>query len=161
MGEFEYEKVDEIKNIIDNSDHIIVNWIDALRPEETCNMPFLLNKKEKGVYFDEAHTVAPYTSATIKTIFTGKRYLDDYFDRLVEIVVYVDKIKIVETKKREKMMFITGSDELTKLDIVVFPKIYKRFAEPQIGDILLVTGKVEKRFDQLQLSVTVIKKLNN
>lgn len=86
--------LNEIKNIIDNSDHIIVNWIDALRPEETCNMPFLLNKKEKGVYFDEAHTVAPYTSATIKTIFTGKRYLDDYlykmdnFNELVQSKLY-------------------------------------------------------------------------
>lgn len=74
--------IESVKQRIDNSQHIILNWIDALRPEEVCNMPFLESLKGKGQYFDNAHTVAPYTSATLKTIFTGKKYLDDFLYKM-------------------------------------------------------------------------------
>ncbi len=167
-----FDKLGYNKNTLITNLEIILNYgeigelldSDDFKPEierlpELSKTEIMNSELEVFGFYLSDHPVTEYKLRYPKTV--ELRYLDDYFDRLVEIVVYVDKIKIVETKKREKMMFITGSDELTKLDIVVFPKIYKRFAEPQIGDILLVTGKVEKRFDQLQLSVTVIKKLNN
>jgi len=57
-------------------------------------------------------------------------------------------------------MFITGSDELSKVDIVLFPKIYNRYYDVNVGDIFHITGKVEKRFDQMQVVATILKKLN-
>jgi len=88
------------------------------------------------------------------------RHLDSYFDRVVELVIYVEKVKVIDTKKKEKMMFITGSDELSKVDIVLFPKIYNRYYDVNVGDIFHITGKVEKRFDQMQVVATILKKLN-
>lgn len=82
--------------------------------------------------------------------------IDRYFDKVMKTVVYVDKIKTIDTKKGEKMGFFTGSDELTNVDIVLFPKAYEKYKEVQVGDIIELTAKVEKRFDKMQLVVRMI-----
>lgn len=86
--------------------------------------------------------------------------LSSYFDKVVSVVIYTDKIKKITTKKNEEMLFITGTDELSKLDIVLFPKIYNNFMFVAEGDVLKITGRVEKRFDKLQLVANKIEKLN-
>ena len=85
--------------------------------------------------------------------------IESYFDKNINIIVYVDKIKEVNTSKGEKMAFINGSDELSTSDIVLFPKIYVKYNDITKGDIILVKGKVEKRFDKYQIVVSDIKKL--
>ena len=57
-------------------------------------------------------------------------------------------------------MFITGADEVNKIDLVLFPKIYNNYPNIKESDIILVNGKVEKRFDKMQIIVNDIKKLN-
>lgn len=110
-----------------------------------------------GFYLSN-HPITEYKLRSDKTI--DLRHLDSYFDRVVEMVVYVEKIKVIDTRKKDKMMFITGSDELSKVDVVVFPKIYSRYSGINVGDIVQVIGKVEKRFDQMQVVATILKKLN-
>ena len=61
---------------------------------------------------------------------------------------------------QEKMMFISGSDELSKIDIVVFPKVYKQIKHLENNDIIRIKGKVEKRFDEYQIIASQIIKLN-
>ena len=75
-------ELEELKEVINRKDHIVLNWMDALRPDEVCNMPFLNSLKDKGLYFENAHTVTPYTSATLKTIFKNELYLDDYLYKI-------------------------------------------------------------------------------
>ena len=58
------------------------------------------------------------------------------------------------------MMFLTGADELNKIDIVIFPKTYAKYPNIQIGDILYIKGKVEKRLDKYQIIAMNLKKLN-
>ena len=57
------------------------------------------------------------------------------------------------------MIFISGSDELSKIDIVVFPKIYKKIDKLEKDDIIKVKGKIEKRYDEYQLVASSIIKL--
>ena len=59
------------------------------------------------------------------------------------------------------MMFITGSDQLSQIDIVVFPRVYEISPEIEIGDILDIKGKIEKRYDQYQIITNKIIKLEN
>ena len=82
--------------------------------------------------------------------------INDYFDRIITTIVCIDKIKTIETKKKEKMAFMTGSDEVTSVDIVLFPRTYKLYDDIEIGDILSITAKVEKRYDEMQLIVRSI-----
>ena len=58
------------------------------------------------------------------------------------------------------MMFLTASDELAQTTIVIFPKTYQTINKIEVGDILKIIGKVEKRFDQYQIVATKITKLN-
>ena len=101
----------------------------------------------------------PVTKYKFKYSSVAINKLDSYFDKIVNTIVYVDKIKKITTKKGEEMCFITGSDEVSNLDIVMFPKIYNVYKDIKVGDILLLNGKIEKRFDKIQLVVNKAKKL--
>ena len=85
--------------------------------------------------------------------------IEKYFDKQIETVLNIDKIREIETKNKEKMIFISGSDELSKIDIVVFPKIYKKIDKLEKDDIIKVKGKIEKRYDEYQLVASSIIKL--
>ncbi len=78
--------------------------------------------------------------------------IDNYFNKSVKIAVMIDRIKEVDTKKGEKMAFVTGSDEFRQIDIVFFPKIYKEYKLTK-GSIILLEGRVEKRYDEYQIIV--------
>ena len=85
--------------------------------------------------------------------------IQDYFDKNINVLIYVEKIKEINTKNGDKMVFIDGSDELSKVDIVVFPKVYKKVNQIEMNTIYLVKARVEKRFDTYQLSAFDLKKV--
>jgi len=102
----------------------------------------------------------PITELKLKyTNIVNLNEIESYFDKVVNIIVYVDKVKEVNTSKGDKMAFISGSDELSTTDIVLFPRIYEKFNDINHGDIIFVKGKVEKRFDKHQIVVNNIEKL--
>ena len=84
--------------------------------------------------------------------------IENYFDKMIDTIVYIDKIKEINTSKGDKMCFISGSDEIAKIDIVLFPKVYEKYNTINKGDIAFIRGKVEKRFDKYQIVVNTIKK---
>jgi DNA polymerase-3 subunit alpha len=82
------------------------------------------------------------------------------FNRNVEALLYVDSIKEIETKKKDKMSFINASDELNTTEVVLFPTVYNQNKNITFGDIILVNGKVEKRFDKYQIIANEVHKIN-
>ena len=86
------------------------------------------------------------------------RNINNYFDKKINIVIMVDKLKEVNTKNNDTMCFITGSDEVDSIDIVLFPDVYKQ-SNIKIGDIVKINGKVEKRFDKYQIIANTIENL--
>ena len=83
-----------------------------------------------------------------------------WFDKNVDIIGTIDYVKEVETKKQDKMCFIKISDELASVDGVVFPQLYKTLNEIKKDKTVLISGKVEKRFDKYQIIVNNIKYLD-
>ncbi len=79
-----------------------------------------------------------------------------FFDKIIETIVYVDHIKEITTKKNEKMVFITGSDEISSVDVVLFPRVYSKYNIKK-GNILKLKAHVEKRYDKYQLVVNDLK----
>ena len=51
-------------------------------------------------------------------------------------------------------------DELNTVDIVLFPRVYEINNNINPGDIIKIRGKVEKRFDKLQIVVNELVKLD-
>ena len=59
------------------------------------------------------------------------------------------------------MLFITASDELATIDVVLFPKFYTLGTNINVGDIVEVSGHVEKRFDKYQLVANALEVIAN
>ena len=57
------------------------------------------------------------------------------------------------------MAFVSGSDETKMMDFTLFPKIYAKAKDLKRGDLYLITGTVEKRFNQTQVIVNQLKKV--
>jgi len=91
---------------------------------------------------------------------TNLDLIEDNFDKVINIVVNVDEKREIMTKKNEKMCFIKASDEEANCELTIFPKVYEKYMDIEENDVLLVRGRVEKRFDQFQIVVDRIKKLS-
>lgn len=86
--------------------------------------------------------------------------VEKYFNKFINVIVLVEKIKEITTKNGDKMMFILGSDEEMQRDFTVFPKEYEKYFTIQKGDIVKIFGKVEKRNGTYQIIVSKLWKLN-
>ncbi len=114
-----------------------------------------LTKIEKDLYgmYLSNHPTNMYTNEN--SITTNK--LSNYFDKNINIVLYFERKKQIDTKNGDKMMFISASDSYGMVDLVLFPKAYERFFNLNVPGIYKVFGKVEKRMSKLQIVVSDIK----
>ncbi|MEI4799969.1 DNA polymerase III subunit alpha [Bacillus sp. NPDC077411] len=71
--------------------------------------------------------------------------------KVQRVIVYLTNIKIIRTKKLQKMAFITFCDQNHEMEGVVFPETYIHFKERlQEGEIVLIEGTIEQRNNKLQ-----------
>lgn len=154
------------------------------------NMDVLLNYAELASYLDSEYALKPeiveYPEFTKKELMEQELqvfgfYLSNHpvteyklkypnivdlseipkhFDKVINTIVLVDKTREVNTKNGSKMLFISGSDEINTIDIVMFPNVYEKYSNIERGMTILVSGKIEKRFDKYQLVVSSIKVLD-
>ncbi|MBQ2639865.1 MAG: DNA polymerase III subunit alpha [Bacilli bacterium] len=118
-----------------------------------------LLEKEKEVYgfYLSHHPTTAYIKDNKYCI--QLKDIDKYFSKQVDCLILVDKVKVIDTKKKDKMAFITGSDETARVDFTLFPKTYNLYSNIERGDLLKVRGKVEKRLNKYQIIVEKIKYL--
>lgn len=136
---------------------------ESLKPvlveiEEFSKKEILLNELQVFGFYLSSHPTLEYKAKYPHTVMLSD--LNKYFDRSIETIVYIDKIKEINTKKNDKMAFVTGSDELNNVDIVLFPNVYEKYNNIEKGDIIKIKGKVEKRYDKLQIVVIDLTKLD-
>ena len=136
---------------------------DSLKPEiieveEYSKQELMKNELNVYGFYISNHPVTDLKLKYNNIIDIDK--IPDYFDKNISIIVYTENIKEINTKNNDKMAFINGSDEIEKIEIVLFPKLYKTTEKINVGDILFVRGKVEKRYDKYQISTFEIKKID-
>lgn len=134
----------------------------VMKPEiemqkEYDNTYLLEKEKEVFGFYLSSHPTTMYKKDNPYCITLNN--IGEYFSKKVDTLILVDKIKIIDTKKGDKMAFITGSDETGTMDYTLFPKIYKEYSNIQKGDLLKIRGNVERRLNQLQIIVERIKNL--
>ena len=155
-----------------NSLDIIINYGEVIKDlnEEYTLKPVLEEEIEYsnfekmehelelfGFYLSN-HPVMEYRKQYPTTI--SLKNIEMYFDKIIDVLVLVDSYKTIESKNNQKMAFLVGSDEARKLDFVLFPNIYELAPLIKKGDLLLIRGRVEKRFDKYQIVVNNLKQIN-
>ena len=85
--------------------------------------------------------------------------VNNNLNKKVECLVLIEKTKVIDTKKGDKMMFVTGSDEYGKVDFTFFPQAYKDYPVKN-GDVVKIDGHVERRYDVYQIIVEKVDKLS-
>lgn len=116
-----------------------------------------LTKHEIALYgfYISNHPTSKYL--TDKSITTN--IVEKYFDRFVEMVLYIERKKEIDTKTNEKMMFLNASDSYGEIELVMFPRTYNKFFGIPVPGVYQIKGKVEKRFSKLQIALYDIKKI--
>ena len=156
-----------IKTIINNLD-VLTNYAELAGsifdddiPKPSIDLYPEYSKRELLEY--EFETFGFYLSNHIITEYRSKynnhimiKDIEAHFDKNIKLIVYVERLKEVNTKSNNKMLFVTGSDEMGKIDLVLFPTVYSSVDEISKGNILLVDGRVEKRFDKYQIVVNKV-----
>ena len=149
------------KTLIDNLD-VIVNYGEIgsllqnqLKPiientgEFTSEEEMNLELEMFGFYISNH----PITKYKLKYETISINEAEKLLNKDVQLILLVNKITETNTKKNEKMCFITAVDEVSSLDLVLFPKVYEKY-DIHKSDIIKVDGRVEKRFDKIQLIVS-------
>lgn len=100
------------------------------------------------------HPVQKYRKNNITT-----NNIKEKFNKVISIYLLIENVREIKTKNKEKMAFVTASDEYNEVDVVMFPRVYEKNFNINRGDIVLLTGKVEKRINEYQIIVNKIEKL--
>lgn len=153
------------RTIIESLDELI-NYAEIASYNDEIPKPVLEIKPEyskKELMEAEYNAFGFYLSNHIITEYRAKynNYLkiseiENLFNKNINLIIYVDRIKEVNTKSNTKMAFITGADETSKVDVTIFPNLYEESSNIEKGDILVINGRVEKRYDKYQVVVNKI-----
>ena len=143
------------RTIIENLDNLLnFSFIAKGMPKDMIEHPsieeyeeydssFLMNKeKELFGFYLSYHPTTKYKDQYKVTNLVD---LNKHVNKIVDIIVLVEKIKIHKDKNGKDMAFITGSDEVSSIELIAFSEDFEKIKELEKGNILLVQGKVEIR----------------
>lgn len=146
------ENLDDLLNYaeLSQSDGIIkIEIPDILEYEEYTKEELIdIEFKIFGFYLMD-HPVSKYRGDYNVTSIN----IESNFNKIVDLVLQVVSIKEVVTKKNDVMAFIRAGDEYDVVDLTLFSNVYERYNNIKIGNIIKVSGRIEKRFDKYQIVV--------
>lgn len=79
--------------------------------------------------------------------------IPNLFNKNITIILKINNIREIITKKNEVMAFILGSDEYGLVDLTMFPKMYEKYKNISVNNIIKFYGVVERRYDRYQIIV--------
>ena len=130
---------------------------DIEEKDELKKEVLLTYEKESLGFYLSNHPTAIY-KAKIDYNYVDLIDIKNYFNKVINIIVLVEKVRVIKTKNNERMAFIFVSDDTSELDLTLFPKEYERYKDIEKGTVVKVEGIVQKRFDKYQI---VVRKIDN
>ena len=127
--------------------------------DEFSKGELLSNEKASLGFYLSSHPTTIYKSRTSNVVNLAD--IKNYFGKRVELLVMIDKVRVVNTKNNDRMAFYLASDDTAQTDLTLFPKAYEKYKDIDKGKIVLVKGEVQRRFDKYQIIVNEIKRIND
>ena len=84
--------------------------------------------------------------------------INGYLFKNINMVLIVNKIKKIKDKNGKDMAFIDAEDDTDKIELTIFNNLFDEIINLKENDIILLNGKVSKRFDKLKIIVNNIKR---
>jgi len=106
-------------------------------------------KEYLGVYVS-GHPVEKYRSRLLDMRTIKLADLGNYQNRTVNVLGLVKNLRVIRTKKGQRMCFMTIEDESGSMSVTIFPKLFQKIEETTLdGKIFLFVGhpNVGKRGD--------------
>ena len=127
--------------------------------DEFSKGELLSNEKASLGFYLSSHPTTIYKSRISNVVNLAD--IKNYFGKRVELLVMIDKVRVVNTKNNDRMAFYLASDDTAQTDLTLFPKVYEKYKDIDKGEIVLVKGEVQRRFDKYQIIVNEIKRIND
>ncbi len=77
----------------------------------------------------------------------------------VQTIGIINKIKEIRTKANELMAFMQLADDMSEVEMVIFPNTYTQYQQLKVGMVVMVYGHTQRR-TTLQIVVSQIKQLS-
>ena len=126
----------------------VMNEVDEFDDGELMNMELSLY----GFYVTN-HPASKYVNSF------KQANIKENFDKVVDTVVLVEKIKKIKTKNGDDMAFLEASDETGTSEFTIFKEAFPGLKDVFVGSLIKVRGRVEKRMDKYQIVVSNISKI--
>ena len=140
-------------------DESLVNKPEIEVQKELKSKDILEKEKEIFGFYLSNHPTDIYRNDNPYTININE--IDKYFNKVVDTLILVERIKTITTKEGDKMAFVTGSDNTGSVEYILFPKVLERNMSIRMGHLLKIRGRVEKRLNKYQIIVDRIRNLEN
>jgi len=151
---------------IDNNLDLLINYSDLGSLLEDSLKPEIVVYKEyskQELLKREIEVFGTYIS-NHPTVLYKQKYnaidlvdISKYFNKDILSAVYLEKVTKIKTKDNKDMYFLSASDDKGICEFVMFPKNY---FDVKVGNIYLIKGKVEKRYDKYQIIINNIKEVD-
>lgn len=162
LDDFHQSKRTLLKNV--DSALTYVELVDTL-DESLVTKPELEIATEEDEEYSEIDLFGFYISGHPASKFVGNgivkiRDFAKFVSRQVRVVVLVEKVKVINTKKGEKMAFVQVADETGSIDAVIFPK-NNVIIEEIVDGLNAFKATIGKRDNQLQLILEQIENVED
>ena len=148
-------KIEDVDQVLFDFDLVSKPAMTMMRDNATIRSE---KEKEAIGFYLSRHPIADVRSRMGKDL-PILISLPKYKGRYVKFVCLVDRCRQYRTKNGDMMMFVIGSDETGKFDLVCMPNIYRQHADDLVkGNYLYVEGIVDKETSCLVKKLTRIEK---
>jgi DNA polymerase-3 subunit alpha len=130
-----------------------VSFNFKLSPAETVNKKesLLWEKELLGLYISE-HPLKEYQERLAKLALPCRNLTRNSIGRRVKVGGIINKVRKINTKNGQPMLFVELEDLSGRIEVVVFPKILEQTAAAwQEDKIVLVSGRLNERDANLKL----------
>ncbi len=125
----------------------------VLKPEIVMIDDDTIDNKRKEEYLSFGFYISNHPSNAYQDQIVKIENIKNYFNKYIKCVVLIENIKKIKTKNNEDMAFIMASDETGIGNFVLFNKELLKAPLFKIGDLVMLNGRVSKRFAEYQVNI--------
>ncbi len=125
----------------------------VLKPEIIRENDSSLEEKRKEEYLTYGFYISNHPASSYQKEIMKIENIKEYFNQYVKCVVLIESIKKIKTKNNDDMAFIVASDETGISNFVIFNNEMVKAPLFKVGDLIMVNGRVSKRFAEYQINI--------